>query len=79
MGEGVKSYTLPVCWAGLYTGQTQPESGRTVQVLGELAVPEEGVVLKARLCRDMTGLDCAAHYRAVTRIQSHLPLNIRRR
>lgn len=54
------------------------EVGSLLQVLGQLEVERETPVLKVHIVRQVKGLECSAHYRAVCRIQSHLPCNIRR-
>ena len=48
-----------------------------VQVLGELQVHQGRPVLAAHLVRPVRGIDCRAYYRAVCRVQSRLPCNVR--
>lgn len=54
------------------------EVGALVQVLGELQVHQGAPVLAAHLVRPCRGLDPRAYYRAVCRVQSRLPCNVRR-
>ena len=52
--------------------------GVLVKVLGELQLSQGKPVVNVHLVSDCRGLDCAAYYRAVCRIQSFLPCNVRR-
>ena len=52
--------------------------GILVQVLGELKVLKGKPLVRVHLASAARGLDCAAYYRAVCRIQSFLPCNVRR-
>ena len=49
------------------------------QVFGELHLYQGKTVVNVHLASDARGLDCAAYYRALCRIQSHLPCNVHRR
>jgi len=53
--------------------------GVLLQVFGELHLYQGKTVVNVHLASDARGLDCAAYYRAVCRIQSHLPCNVHRR
>ena len=53
--------------------------GVLVQVFGELQLSHQSKPLvSVHLASGCRGLDCAAYYRAVCRIQSYLPCNVRR-
>ena len=53
--------------------------GVLVQVFGELQLSQQSKPLvSVHLASGCRGLDCAAYYRAVCRIQSYLPCNVRR-
>ena len=53
--------------------------GVLVQVFGELQLSQQSKPLvSVHLASSCRGLDCAAYYRAVCRIQSYLPCNVRR-
>ena len=55
------------------------QNGCSAQVFGELHLYQGKTVVNVHLASDARGLDCAAYYRAVCRIQSHLPCNVHRR
>ena len=52
--------------------------GILVQVFGELQVLKGKPLVRVHLASLCRGLDCEAYYRAVCRIQSFLPCNVRR-
>ena len=53
--------------------------GILVEVFGELQLSQQSKPLvSVHLASSCRGLDCAAYYRAVCRIQSYLPCNVRR-
>ena len=53
--------------------------GILVQFFGELQLSQQSKPLvSVHLASGCRGLDCAAYYRAVCRIQSYLPCNVRR-
>ena len=54
--------------------------GILVEVFGELQLSQQSKPLvSVHLASGCRGLDCAAYYRAICRIQSYLPCNVRRR
>jgi len=53
--------------------------GILVQVFGELQLSQSKPLVSVHLASGCRGLDCAAYYRAICRIQSYLPCNVRRR
>ena len=52
--------------------------GILVQVFGELQLSKSKPLVSVHLASGCRGLDCAAYYRTVCRIQSYLPCNVRR-
>jgi hypothetical protein len=67
-----------LCFQAVLDGAGDLSPGATVQLLGELQLWRGQPILKVHILRRLPGLDCAAHYRAICRLQSHLPCNVRR-
>ena len=76
-GEGIKA-TIVVSLRGVVEVGSDVGRGELVQLLGQLEIWRSGPVLVVHILRRVPGLDCEAYYRAVCRVQSYLPVNIRR-
>ena len=77
VGEGVAAI-IRICFRAVPDQAGQLGRGAVVQLLGQLDMFRGDPILRVHIVRPMPGLDTEAYYRAVCRIQSHLPCNIRR-
>jgi len=77
VGEGVQA-TIRVCFKALQDSEnlTSLQVGQLVQVLGELEMYKGDPIVRVHIVREKRGLDCEAYYRAVCRVQGHLPVNV---
>ena len=77
VGEGIKA-TIRVSLRGAVEVGSDVGRGEVLQLLGQLEMWRSEPVLAVHIVRRLPGLDCEAYYRAVCRVQSHLPVNIKR-
>ena len=77
VGEGVQA-VVRVCFKALEDSETLTilQAGQVVQVLGELEMYRGDPIVRVHILRERRGLDCEAYYRAVCRVQGHLPVNV---
>ena len=77
VGEGIKA-TIVVSLKGAVEEGTDVGVGQLLQVLGRLEIHRRQPVLMVYIVKRVPGLQPEAYYRAVCRVQSFLPVNIRR-
>lgn len=78
VGEGIKATIVVSLKEAVEEGSDVGGAGQLLQVLGRLEIRRRQAVLMVHIVKRVTGLDTEAYYRAVCRIQSFLPINIRR-
>ena len=77
VGEGIKA-RIVVSLKGAVEEGADVGAGQLLQVLGQLEIHRRQPVLMVHILKRVNGLDTEAYYRAVCRVQSYLPVNIRR-
>ena len=77
-GEGIKATILVNLKGAVEEGRSDVGAGHLLQVLGQLEIYRGQPVLMVHIVKIVTGLNTEAYYRAVCRIQSFLPVNIKR-
>lgn len=80
VGEGVQA-VIRVCFKALQESESlnSLQVGQVIQVLGELEMYRGDPIVRVHILRDKRGVDSEAYYRALCRVQGHLPVNIERR
>ena len=78
VGEGIKATIVVSLKEAVEEGSDVGGAGQLLQVLGRLEIRRRQAVLMVHIVKRVSGLDTEAYYRAVCRIQSFLPINIRR-
>ena len=80
VGEGVQA-VIRVCFKGLQESDSlnSLQVGQVIQVLGELEMYKGDPIVRIHILRDKRGVDSEAYYRALCRVQGHLPVNVERR
>jgi len=81
-GEGISSSVRVSFFFLLEGNPNHPKAnllttGSLIQVLGEVDLFKNEPMVSAHIIKDMLGLDTSAYHRALDRIQSFLPLNIK--
>jgi len=79
VGEGVKA-VIRICFKALEESDSlnKLEVGQVIQVLGELEMYKGDPIVRIHIVRDKRGVDSEAYYRALCRVQGHLPVNVER-
>lgn len=80
VGEGVQA-VIRVCFRALQESECVDslQVGQVIQVLGELEMYRGDPIVRVHIVRDKRGVDSEAYYRALCRVQGHLPVNVKRR
>ena len=80
VGEGIKATILVSLKGALEEGEEGADVGvgQLLQVLGRLEIHRRQPVLMVHIVKRVPGLQPEAYYRAVCRVQSFLPVNIKR-
>ena len=79
VGEGIQA-VIRICFKALQDSDVLNclESGQIIQVLGELEMYRGDPIVRVHILREKRGVDAEAYYRALCRVQSHLPVNVDR-
>ena len=79
VGEGIQA-VIRICFKALQDSEALNclQTGQVIQVLGELEMYRGDPIVRVHIVRDKRGVDTEAYYRALCRIQSHLPVNVDR-
>jgi len=79
VGEGIQA-VIRICFRALQDSEILSflETGQVIQVLGELEMYRGDPIIRVHIVRNRRGVDTEAYYRAVCRIQGHLPVNVKR-
>jgi hypothetical protein len=80
VGEGLQA-VIRVCFKALQESDSlnSLQVGQVIQVLGELEMYKGDPIVRIHILRDKKGVDSEAYYRALCRVQGHLPVNVERR